>query len=333
MDAPRVACRAPGKLVVLGEYAVLNGAPAMVLAVDRYCRAAIGPSPDARCHLTSRTGEERVISFEPGAGSGFAVVDAVVRSRPPVRPWSGVLDSGELFAGRVKLGLGSSAAALTAWAGAWSAFAGRGKAPEAAALGVLVDLHRAMQGGAGSGADVAASLLGGVIRFQLDARGAPRARTVRLPEGVGFAGVFPGSAAATPDYLARYRAWRAQAPGEAAVLHSVLAETAERGIGAAGADDAQGFLNAVAEYGRHLQRLGARIGVDVVTPAHRGVMRQAKRLGIAYKVSGAGGGDLGLAFSADIEALQRLKGALDGTCDVYEFGIDTSGLSMETVST
>lgn len=331
MDAPRVACRAPGKLVVLGEYAVLDGAPAMVLAVDRYCRATIGPSPDARCHLTSRTGEERVVSFEPGAGSGFAVVDAVVRHLPRARPWSGVLDSGELFAGRLKLGLGSSAAALTAWAGAWSAFADRGRAP--AALGVLVGLHRAMQGGAGSGADVAASLLGGVIRFQLDARGAPRARAARLPAGIGFAGIFPGAAAATPDYLARYRAWRAQAPGEAAVLHSVLAETAERGIGAASADDAPGFLNAVAEYGRHLQRLGARIGADVVTPAHRGVMRQAKRLGIAYKVSGAGGGDLGLAFSADIEALQRLKDALDGTCDVYEFGIDTSGLSMETVST
>ncbi|MCY3730328.1 MAG: hypothetical protein OXF98_03215, partial [Rhodospirillaceae bacterium] len=148
MDAPRVTCRAPGKLVVLGEYAVLNGAPAMVLAVDRYCRAAIGPSPDARCHLTSRTGEARVVSFEPGAGSGFAVVDAVVRSRPPVRPWSGVLDSGELFAGRVKLGLGSSAAALTAWAGAWSGFAGRGEVPEPVALGVLVGLHRAMQGAA-----------------------------------------------------------------------------------------------------------------------------------------------------------------------------------------
>jgi phosphomevalonate kinase len=32
-----VHARAPGKVVVLGEYAVLDGAPALVLAVDRYC--------------------------------------------------------------------------------------------------------------------------------------------------------------------------------------------------------------------------------------------------------------------------------------------------------
>ena len=36
----RVRATAPGKLVVLGEYAVLTGAPALVLAVDRQCQVA-----------------------------------------------------------------------------------------------------------------------------------------------------------------------------------------------------------------------------------------------------------------------------------------------------
>ncbi len=39
-----VFAEAPGKLVILGEYAVLTGAPALVLAIDRYCRAEIAPS-------------------------------------------------------------------------------------------------------------------------------------------------------------------------------------------------------------------------------------------------------------------------------------------------
>ena len=36
----RVRATAPGKLVVLGEYAVLTGAPALGLAVDRQCQVA-----------------------------------------------------------------------------------------------------------------------------------------------------------------------------------------------------------------------------------------------------------------------------------------------------
>ena len=52
--------RAPGKLVALGEYAVLDGAPALVLAVDRYAaghrrpRAADGAVPAHDCVRPSR---------------------------------------------------------------------------------------------------------------------------------------------------------------------------------------------------------------------------------------------------------------------------------------
>ena len=64
---------------------------------------------------------------------------------------------------RHKLGLGSSAALTVALAGAIHAHAGRG-APVA---GRLIAAHRRMQGGRGSGLDVAASLTGGAIGYRL----------------------------------------------------------------------------------------------------------------------------------------------------------------------
>jgi mevalonate kinase len=36
---PRFYARAPGKVMLSGEYAVLDGAPALVMAVDRYASA------------------------------------------------------------------------------------------------------------------------------------------------------------------------------------------------------------------------------------------------------------------------------------------------------
>ena len=120
-------------------------------------------------------------------------------------------------------------------------------------------------------------------------------------------------------------------PGRLA-LQAVLAEIAQNGICAASEDDAKGFLEAITEYGRCLEYLGVCIGVHIVTPKHRELMKTAERLGIAYKVSGAGGGDFGLAFSADAAALDSFKRAVDAECDVFEFGIDLSGLIVETAS-
>ncbi len=332
MTTARIVSRAPGKLVVLGEYAVLSGAPAMVLAVDRYCHAEIGPSEDGYCHLLSRTGEDHSASFFPEMGSGFGLVDEVIKSLPGVSPWCGTLDSRELFAGDTKLGLGSSSAALTSWAGAWSVFSGQNNLEaNSETLKTLVGLHRAIQGDVGSGVDVAASLFGGVIRYQLLELSEPSASVARLPNSVGFVGVFTRSAAATPDYLARYDAWREAAPVEAVTQIDVLTEIAQNGIDAATGDDVDGFLAAIIDYGRCLERLGERIGVDIVSSKHRKVMRQAEQLNIAYKVSGAGGGDLGLAFSTDSVALEKFKKSVEPDCEVIEFSIDPSGLVVEAV--
>ncbi len=63
----RFHARAPGKLVALGEYAVLDGAPALVLAIDRYAVATLEPSRDGDCHLRTRMAEPGDRSFAAGA--------------------------------------------------------------------------------------------------------------------------------------------------------------------------------------------------------------------------------------------------------------------------
>ncbi len=334
MKAVGAVATAPGNAVVLGEYAVLEGAPALVVAVNRRCRAQIGPSDDARCHLRSTTATEREFMFEPDRSSGAALVDRVVAGLPggAGSGWRGSLDSSRLFAGGKKLGLGSSAAALTAWSGAWMAWSGQGIATACArTLRTLVGLHRAYQGGAGSGLDIAASLYGGVIRFQLDANSELQVSTAKLPTGVVLTGVFVGSSASTRQHVARYRARAAASPAAAAARIEALSLVAQVGIASVEADDAGEFLRAIREYSDALEALGEWMGAATFTPEHRHIKMLAARFGVAYKVSGAGGGDLGLAFSADAEALARFRKVAAERYDMIEIAVDPLGLTVEAI--
>jgi phosphomevalonate kinase len=328
----KIRATAPGKLVVLGEYAVLAGAPALVLAVDRRCQADIGPSEDDGCQLRIRAPESRETSFPVGATSGVALVDLVTSALEADGPlaWRAGIDSSGFFDGETKLGIGSSAAVLTAWAAAWSVYAGRDRiAPDAAGLEQLISLHRKFQGGMGSGLDVAASLFGGVITYLSAPGGVPCVGSVRLPNSVVFSTVFTGRSAATTDFVSVFDDWRVAKPAEADRQLQALERISADGCAAAREDDADEFLTAVAGYGQRLEDLGRSMGAEIVTAEHREIARHAKRFGVAYKVSGAGGGDLGIAFSADPEALAAFKEAAGEKYGVVEFRVDTTGLSIE----
>lgn len=125
---------APGKLVLVGEYAVLDGAGAVVAAVDRGVRCDVGPA-------------DTVEIVTPGDDR---FVREALRGAPAARytfsDWNPVALPG-------KPGFGGSAAATVA------AVVAAGL-PEARAY----EAHAAVQGG-GSGVDVFASLRGGVRRF------------------------------------------------------------------------------------------------------------------------------------------------------------------------
>ena len=323
-----VLARAPGKLVVLGEYAVLAGGPALVMAVDHHCVAELSPSDDDDCHLATVADQATERSFAPGAPSGVTIVDTVIAraEQSTGLPWQARLDSGALFVGQRKLGLGSSAAALVAWAGAWSVFT---HGESQLTLAGVVDAHRAVQNGAGSGLDVAASLLGGVLAYRLSASDRPEAVSVALPNSVRFVGVSTPQAASTPNLLAHFEAWRARQPASADMQLERMRQVAELGVAAADNDDAARFLGAVHEYGVELDRLGAEIGADIVTEEHAAIADVAARTGVTYKVSGAGGGDIGLGFAADDEALEAFAAAVPAACEILRLAIDEDGLVTE----
>lgn len=328
----KIEVSAPGKLVLLGEYAVLFGAPAAVMAVNRRARVELAPSesdcwtliaPDlAPRPVELDVGRVGVVNWhddELGRGS-FGLVErllggldhAGVVELTQLAPLAATLDTREFFISRgdssCKLGLGSSAALTVALASALAAWADGGRMPNADAgwLQTLVDLHRRMQGGLGSGIDVAASVLGGAFRFRLDEESSVvAAQPIDLPADLQLLFIWTGRSASTSGFLERLEARRAVHAHGVDRAIARLGELSEAGVDALESEAAGAFLDAVDGFWDALEALGREIEMPILSEEHRRLHRLAAKSGVRYKPSGAGGGDLGIAFAVDPVAIQE----------------------------
>jgi phosphomevalonate kinase len=266
-DRPRampatLLSQAPGKLVLMGEYAVLDGAPALVLAVHRGVGCEVSFSADTRI-IDTPTDDDRFV------GTALEAVAA-----PPARYRFFDLDPCDLPG---KPGFGGSAAATVA-----AVLAGGGRGTEA------FEVHHRVQGG-GSGVDVAASLHGGLVRFQ-----AGRVSAQPVVEPVV---VFSGQAAQTGPRVAAYRAWCGDRDAFVG---------ASTGLVDGFATDP---IPAMAEAGALLASMARAAGIAYLTPGLERIAALARAHGGAAKPSGAGGGDCAVALLPDPVATRAFEAA------------------------
>jgi phosphomevalonate kinase len=208
-----------------------------------------------------------------------------------------------------KLGLGSSAALTVAFASALEVWAGGQQTTEEGdRLQRMVDLHREVQGGSGSGIDVAASLLGGVIRYRLSGDGSvAEAAPLDVPQDLHMVFVWTGRAASTVDFLGRLQTRRGERPQEVNPVLDDLGVVSSDGVAALGGGNSCGFLDAVDAFWQALHQLGTGIGMPILSEEHQALRRIAADCGVRYKPSGAGGGDFGIGFATDPDAMAEFR--------------------------
>lgn len=303
---------APGKLVLCGEYAVLDGGPGIAVAVDARARARVEAAATGRLTVAGGgawdfdagpDGMPRFARPPPlGQGRVLEVVWATLRAADlaPARPLSVDLDTGAFRwrsprGDEVKLGLGSSAAIVTTLTAALLAHAGHA-AGTARVLELAMAAHRRLQAGEGSGIDVAAAVHGGVIALVPGSGGAIVHR-LAWPAGLHALAAWSGEAASTPALLARVAAFRRRDP---VACRSALAEAAAAACEVLArweAGDTAAVLAGLDHFGRRLQAFDAAGAIGIDTPAHARLAALAQAAGALYRTSGAGGGDFGLALA------------------------------------
>lgn len=292
----------PGKLLLAGEYAVLlPGHDCLVAAVER--RLCVEAEAAARWSV--RSGEARWTQGEPvPEGLQFAVAAALaVEARFAGRPRA-LQTRDELSVDGHKLGLGGSAAATVA--AAFAAAEGTGAAREA--LWALADeVHRRVQGGRGSGADVAASVFGGVLRYAKEPR---RAQPAAVHPDVRLVAVWTGASVKTAPRLARFQAFVQERPADAQRFAAASDEAVEALALGLSQGSAKGLRAALGAAREALGTLEEACGLELETPALRLAVEVAQRLGAAGKLSGAGGGDCAVVLAVGDEVLRRVVDGL-----------------------
>lgn len=297
----RIVASAPGKFVLSGEYAVLDGAPAICVAVDRRAVVVIEPH-DAEHHVVRAPGFTSAIGrFSAAAGKvtwmgdgrDFGLFEAVWNASRPVGADASLAISLDTEAFRdpgsgSKIGLGSSAALTTALATALDSLGGESAAKVAHAA------HRQFQGGSGSGIDIACSIAGGVIEYGMARQ---QSKPLQWPAGLHFSVLWSGVAAGTRARLARF----ANQPDSTS--RSALSSASTAVAAAFGSGDAASVLAATRDYTRALLRFDGVHDLGIFDAGHESLAELATGEGVVYKPCGAGGGDIGVALAADRASL------------------------------
>jgi phosphomevalonate kinase len=284
-----VGASTPGKALLCGEYAVLEGAPAVVAAVDR--RLSVSWSEDSA----------------PMPPEVAATLHRAQDELGPL-PRSLTVDVSNLQQGRVKLGLGSSAAAAVATAGA--SFATHGfDLDDSEVLQRVFSI--ALEGHAsiapqGSGVDVAASTFGGFLRFAR-AEDAVETRSLKHPANLLIRLVWTGHAARTSELVGKVHALRQDAPTEHRACMGRLAELSHRVASAFEDGNATEIIAGAASYSSAMGMLGAAAGAPIVDNRLGRVGALATRFSGSAKPCGAGGGDVAVAFFVDPDAAKGFE--------------------------
>jgi mevalonate kinase len=175
---------APGSLMLLGEYAVLYGKKALVAAIDKRMTVTLVPRNDQKICIYSALGEhETTVRLLKIKDPFHYVLSVLLHYKPQLTIGCDITIESE-FSDTV--GFGSSAAvtvAMLAVVNAWLSIKFKPNDMILAAQKIIQSVQ-----GQGSGADAAASVLGGVVLFSMSPLSAKKIADT-LPIAVIYSGL------------------------------------------------------------------------------------------------------------------------------------------------
>lgn len=317
--------QAPGKVMLAGEYVVLDGCASVVMAVDRYATATASSAP-----LTDADGwetPEALAALEEAFSLGYLQHEMHTRVRPGT-----LFDQGQTR----KLGLGSSAAMCVAALGSAKLLSEFQSSNDPSTSSPTLDRmtlakiarkgHRRAQGG-GSGVDVIASALGGIHAITITPNSEDfLCESLHWPTEIHWRVLWTGEPVSTKLFVAKVRELATQEPAHYASAMGPLRENAQGFIKGMRDANAGLVVESVRTLGAAMDALGHSAGVPIVTSPMRELVQVANRSGCAVKPSGAGGGDIVLLVAQSSEAVAECLRQLPASMVCVSMNLSTEGV-------
>src|SRR3989344_859087 len=314
---------APGKLFISGEWAILEvGNFGLVAAVNNRVRVSIEPAG----HTSVTAGEFGIQDAKAHYESGkISFPDIDDKQRDTLKLLGEALsvslryieDNGtdakhfhlstsskdtqfEVNGEMKKVGFGSSAAVVVATVAAVLDFHGYAATKdEIYKLSAIA--HYYAQGKVGSAFDVAASAYGGLFVYSRFDPEWPSLviEEMDVPNNFELLVGWTGESASTSAAIKQMNEFKARNSEEYFRLYNNIASVAGRAIEKFKSGNNDDFLECLKENEKALRELGEASGVNIETPELWKLSEIAADYGAAGKLSGAGGGDCGIAVCFD----------------------------------
>ena len=310
---------APGKIVLVGEYAALADGSTVEAAFGCYARAQFIPQKEVSTTMTMVAEIIERIKVE------------LAELAPALPPGSVLLTNEDFRSVKAAVaGLGGSAAMAVAAVGAVLESLGLALESRKPLVYRIADAaRRKTQGYLGWGSDTAAATYGGLIRNALAASGQRQNVPLAPPGGLHLV-VFAAGPSVPPATVVQALERYARADA-VSFLEAVakLREAARRFLDEVGSGQTTAAIAAAGRYGEILQSLCAAAQAPIMNVAFARAAALARELGGIAKPTGAGGGEVGVALFATPEARQRFRKACTEPLRAFEGDLDIAGVRCE----
>lgn len=305
-----VTASAPGSVMLTGEHAVVYGHPALVCAIEHRVTVRLLPLPGRAVEIHSDIAAATRTTLDDLRAEGPMrfVQAALLRYRSRLPGGVAIHIASEIDP---TLGLGSSAAVTVATLAALNALSEAGATPaelHLQALGIIRQLQ-----GRGSGADLAASLFGGVLSYQLPGSllsGVPTdpdlfAHIQPVPAPPPLSLCYVGYKTPTGDVLAAIARRMSDDPVRFEALYDHMGQCSTAATRAIRNRDWPGLAVELKRYQALMSDLG-------VSDDNLNRIVASAGVAMATKISGSGLGDCVLAMGEVPEGFTPVRLAQDG---------------------
>jgi phosphomevalonate kinase len=351
MDQTTITVKSPGKLILLGEYAVLEKAPALVAAVNRHCKVRIESLYNSTFQVRTpnlNIPEIQFILDQDGDAHFRTNVDSktqeqlhfvlailkYVSQRSGKIPGASISIDTTSFYHRVtgnKFGLGSSAALTVSLLSGLMEYIGKNISDEDLYREAFL-AHRFAQGKMGSGVDIAASATGGIISYTMPENANKlngNIQRIGRPDNLYMECIWAGYAVSTRNFVRNVHTYKNEHPKDYDKLLGTMGMLSKEGVKAFAGNDTDAFLNIISDFFECERELGLRSGTEIVSDVHEEINSIVKAQGGTYKPSGAGGGDIGIAFCNDPDCIEKIRLAIkDSMFDLMNLEVQPRGVQI-----